>query len=380
MNRYKFLSYINRFKDAIAIAVLLFVCYCLYCLPSAYNGLVTNIPAVITSAYGVLLMYFLGRKISSKKYGLISALILASGFEYIYISSCCAADMLFSVCTASSVFAGLYTLFCSYGHRRFFWWSAYIFAGCAFILKGIGGIIIPVLTLGISCFIAGQFKNLFKPLYFVPGIIMFAATLFIKHPVSHQYNFQMFYKFLPLFLAGFMPWTFSLFAQIFVYLKKSLKDTKTYIEKFSEMQPIIQFMTVNTVFICVVFFTAFILGAKSSAYLLPAMFPASMMIGKFWFDYLFKDENERAVNISTLLLNLVLALSAAVILFVSFYVISFNTFLPVIFAIFVLLFAALNALFIFKDKKLLHFMSFVLFMIIFTAVAVRFLIPSYVHI
>ena len=96
MNRYKFLSYINRFKDAIAIAVLLFVCYCLYCLPSAYNGLITNIPAVITSAYGVLLMYFLGRKISSKKYGLISALILASVFEYIYISSCCAADMLFS--------------------------------------------------------------------------------------------------------------------------------------------------------------------------------------------------------------------------------------------------------------------------------------------
>ena len=171
-----------------------------------------------------------------------------------------------------------------------------------------------------------------------------------------------------------MPWTFSLFAQIFVYLKKSLKDTKTYIEKFSEMQPIIQFMTVNTVFICVVFFTAFILGAQSSAYLLPAMFPASMMIGKFWFDYLFKDENERVLNISTLLLNFIFIAAAAFILLFCEFVVSMNTNIYIIAAVFMILYAAINSVLIFKDKKLLHFLSLVAVVAVFSIYLMKFLI------
>ncbi len=373
MNKYQFLKHINKFKDAIAITILLTVCYILYCLPSVIKGISVNIPAVITSAYGILLTYFLGRKIASKKYGIISGLILASCLEFVFAANYSAFDMLFAVCAISSVYAGLYTLFCSYGHRRFFWWSAYIFAGCAFVLKGLSGLLIPVLGIIISYIPSGKIKNLFNPLYFIPGIILFSAVLFLKHPLDISFHIQLYPKFLIAFLLGFIPWVFYFLAQIFVYLKKHAKDTKMYFEKFLELQPIKQFMLVNTIFLFVILFLSFFFKTLLGTYLLPAMFPASMISGKFWFDYIFKDENERAVNITTLLLNFVFIAAAGVILFVCFYLINFNTHLPVIFAIFVLLFAAASGLFVFKDKKLLHFLSIISFSALLSIILIKFL-------
>ena len=374
MNKYQFLKRINKFKDAIAIMVLLFVCYILYCLPSAVNATHVNIPAVITSAYGVLLMYFLGRKIASKKYGIISALILASSIEFVLSANYSSTDMLFAVCAVSSVFSGLYTLFCSYGHRRFFWWSAYIFAACAFVLNGFAGLLIPFLGILLSYIPSGKIKNLFNPLYFIPGILLFSAVLFLKHPVDLGFHIQLNYKFLPVFLLGFIPWVFSFAAQIFLFLKKSVKDTKMYIEKFSELQPIKQFMLVNTIFLFVVLFISFIFGGKSQTFILPAMFPASMIAGKFWFDYLFKDENERVLNISTLLLNFIFIAAAAFILLFCEFVVSMNTNIYIIAAVFMLLYAAINSVLIFKDKKLLHFLSLVAVVAVFSIYLMKFLI------
>ena len=373
MNKYQFLKRINKFKDAIAITVLLSVCYFLYCLPSVIKGISVNIPAVITSAYGVLLTYFLGRKIASKKYGIISALILSSCLEFVFAANYSAFDMLFAVCAVSAVYAGLYTLFCSYGHRRFFWWSAYIFAGCAFVLKGLPGLLIPVLGILISYIPSGKIKNLLNPLYFIPGVLLFLAVLFLKQPLDTGFHIQLYSKFLIAFLLGFIPWVFSFLAQIFVYLKKRANDTRMYFEKFSELQPIKQFMLVNTVFLFVILCLSFFFKTLSGTYLLPAMFPASMLVGKFWFDYIFKDENERAVNMSTLILNFILVAAAGLILLFYEFVININSKIPVIAVIIMMLYALITSMVIFKDKKLLHFLSVISFSVLLSIILMKFL-------
>ena len=138
MNKASLLKFFKRYKDLIAIFVILFVCYFLYFFSmGAYplidvdetryvamsrdlfhaNDLLTlylngdyffekpplyfwlevlsfsifgkitevtaRIPVSLCAVFGVGITYFLGSKISSKKYGLICSLILASCFEYV---------------------------------------------------------------------------------------------------------------------------------------------------------------------------------------------------------------------------------------------------------------------------------------------------------
>lgn len=184
MNKASILKFFKRHKDLIAIFVILFVCLFLYFFsmgsyPLIYvdetryvamsrdlfhaNDLLTlylngdyffekpplyfwlevlsfsifgkiteataRIPVALCAVFGVGITYFLGSKISSKKYGLICALILASCFEYVVLARVAILDMLLSVCIAASAFSGIYTLFCSHRFKKYFWWLAYIWAG-----------------------------------------------------------------------------------------------------------------------------------------------------------------------------------------------------------------------------------------------------------
>lgn len=355
-----------------------------------------RIPVALSATFGVFMTYFLGKRIASKRYGMICALILATGCEYIILGRTAIIDMLYAVVIATTTFCGLYTLFCSENYKKYFWWLSYIFAGFAVLTKGPVSVLIPTLTILISYAVAKRekaLKEIFTPLYFIPGLVFFLVLSLPWHIIMYQQygdfflrtyfkarhaeyflstiqdrSRQPFYYFIPVFFAAFLPWIFSSAAQVVMYFKKSVKNTRSYIEKFNDLQPISQFMVVNFIFFAVAFVCLSCMCIKRPAYILPVMFPAAMMLGKFWFDYTFKDENERAVNISTLVMNFGLIISAAALLVAPMYIKSLQV--PEFFAIqifgLVVIFAfiILNGFAIFKDKKLVHFLSIPLFMIV----------------
>lgn len=369
-----------------------------------------RIPVALTATFGVFLMYFLGRKISSKKYGIISALILASCFEYVVLARVAILDMLLSVCIAASVFAGLFTLFASDNYKKYFWWLAYIFAGLAVLAKGIPGVAIPALTLFFAYLTAGRLKELFKPLYILPGLVffflitlpwhimmlhehghLFYREYIYKHHIERFVNSQElgrkepFYYFFGVFFLGFMPWIFSFIAQISVNIKKyltnleGLKKIKEYFTKFNDLQPLEQFTVVNVIFFLVVFIFFSIASTKLPTYILPCMFPAAFIAGKFWFDYIYKDENERAVNISTLVMNFAFLGTAAALMIAPQYIREADRAgiiaMQIPGLIIILTSIVVNSFAIFKDKKLTHFIAIVSFMAVLSMFASKMIFP-----
>lgn len=366
--------------------------------------LTARIPVALTATFGVFLMYFLGRKISSKKYGMISALILASCFEYIVLARVAILDMLLCVCIATSVFSGIFTLFSSDNYKKYFWWLAYIFAGLGVMAKGIPGVAIPALTLFFVYLTAGKIKELFKPLYILPGLIffllitlpwhimmlhehghLFYREYIYKHHIERFVNSaelgrkEPFYYFFGAFFVGFMPWIISFVSQIVVYLKKSLKKTKEYFTRFNDLQPLEQFMVINSIFFLVVFIFFSSASTKLPTYILPCMFPAAFITGKFWFDYIYKDENERAVNISTLILNFAFLGAAAALMIAPQFIREADraglVAMQIPGMILILTSVIVNSFAIFKDKKLLHFAALVSFMAILSMFSSKMIFP-----
>lgn len=365
---------------------------------------VARIPVALTATLGVFLVYALGRKIASKKYGFISALILASSMEYIMLSRVAILDMLLSVCIAVATFSGVYTLFSSENNKKYFWWVAYLFAGLAVMAKGIPGLAIPALTILLAYVTARKWRELYKPLYMVPGIVLFllvslpwhiAMLQMHGHLFFHEYIYkhhierfvnshelgrkEPFFYFIPVFFIGFMPWIFSFVAQIVVYCKKHFKDTLDYFKKFNDLQPLNQFIVLNVIYFAVVFLFFSSASTKLPTYILPAMFPASLILGKFWFDYLYKDENNNEVNTSTLIMNFIfiagiLGLALAP-LFMKPYEAAGMMKLQVPGIVLLGAFVSANLYAILKDKKVLHFASLVAFMALLSMFAARFIFP-----
>ena len=368
------------------------------------NEITARIPVALTAVFGVFITYFLGRKISSKKYGMISALILATSFEYIVLARVAILDMLLSVFIAASVFSGIYTLFCTDTYKKYFWWLAYICAGFGLMAKGIPGVAIPAITILVSYIIAKKWKEIFNPIYIIPGLAFFVLVSFPWHMIMihrhgqefiHEYilkhHFARFLNsnelgrkqpllyFVPVFFLGFMPWIFSFIAQIIVYIKKSFKNTKLYFAKFNDLQPLNKFILINTVFFAVTFIFYSLSSTKLPTYILPAMFPAALILGKFWFDYICKDENERAINISTLVLNFCFLITGFVLLISAGFVqlpdragiqaMQLPGFIIIVLTVLTL------CLTIFKDKKLWHFLTIVSFMSVLSIFAARMIFP-----
>ena len=86
------------------------------CLSFALFGKITEFTARFPVAlYGTLcgfLTYFMGRKIVSRTYGVVSALILATSLEFLILSKFAILDIVVSTCVWFSLCFGMLTFFC----------------------------------------------------------------------------------------------------------------------------------------------------------------------------------------------------------------------------------------------------------------------------
>ena len=124
-------------------------------------------------------------------------------------------------------------------NKKFYWWAFYLFSGLAVMAKGIPGVVIPFGTVFFASIVTGKLKEIFKPLYFIPGIVIFLLVVLPWHIVMlkkydplfyneyiikhHLHRFlntshneigrkQPFYYYLVVILWGFIPWIFSTIA------------------------------------------------------------------------------------------------------------------------------------------------------------------------
>lgn len=303
-----------------------------YKLFGSVNELASRFPVALMAFAIVFGTYFFGKKaLNSKIYGLISALILISCIWFWLFSHIAIMDMGFSVLVAATIYCAAITLFnVKEENKKYFWFLSYLFMGFSVLQKGLIGIILPVMVIVLTFIALNKWKELIKPVNIIPGLIIFllaslpwhilaykangAAFIndyFIKHHFARFLDSslglgrkQPFLFFIPVLIAGFMPWTFSLISAAIRGVKSLTKDfkaTKSFKQIFSNDtndRKLLIFATIYTVSI-LLFFS--ISSTKLPTYILP-LFPALALIaGYYWWGYIVDNKFEKGIKISTII-------------------------------------------------------------------------------
>lgn len=363
------------------------------CLSFAFWGRVTEFTARFPVALDGMLccftVYFLGKRIISRGYGVVSSLIFATSLEFLILAKFAILDIVVATCIGFSLCFGIFTNFCQEKHKKYCWWLFYIFSGLAVMAKGIPGFVIPFGSMFFISLYSKNFKEIFKPLYFIPGIILFLLItlpwhiimlkmhdpmFFDEYIVKHHIERfiggnelgreQPFYFYILTLLWGFFPWIFSVLA---VFIRKIVKKDFVF-KNVTNTQRFLVYNGIITLFV-LVFFSAS--DTKLVTYILPIYGSLACLGGYIWTRYIEKGEYSKIINITVYILGGIFILASIIALFTPLYLpAQLNSDIasakPLCIS---LLFIAGLASIIFakKEKYIGVFFTYVLFMLILSA-------------
>ena len=361
------------------------------------NEFTARFPVALYGASCCYLIYFMGRKIVSRLFGVISALILATSLEFIILAKFAILDIVVSTCIGFSICFGMIVYFCRESHKKYYWWLFYIFSGLAVMAKGIPGFIVPFGSMFFIAIISKKFKELFKPVYFISGIVLFLLITLPWHIIMFKmYNpffwdeyiikhhlarfmgskiinrTQPFYFYFLTILWGFFPWIVSCLCVWWKNLLKIIEVKKFSInfESLGKPQRYMLYNAIITLFILLFFSSS---ETKLITYILPIYLSLSNLGGYVWINYIQKNEHARLINGTVFFVGGLFILTSILGLFTPFYLpAQLNSDIASV-RIFCILssFAVGLATILFAKKRLYLgvFASYVIFMAIFSAYA-----------
>ncbi len=244
----------------------------------------------LTGLLGVLLTYFIGARLYGTATGLYSAAVLASSILYAALAHVLTLDMglaFFLTMALAGLLLALDPRADARTNRR---WMHVAAAGCALAVlsKGLIGIVLPGAVITLYVLIKRDFA-LLRKLHLISCTALFLAItapwfiavslanpefawFFFVHEHFQRYTstihqrYQPWYFFIPILLAGILPWLFTLIDAVRQAFKHMDKDTGRFDPLF--------FLLLWTGFIFA-FFSAS--GSKLPSYILP-IFPALALI------------------------------------------------------------------------------------------------------
>lgn len=312
------------------------------CLSFALFGKITEFtarfPVALYGTLSTLLVYFTGKKIISRRYGFISALILATTLEFVMLAKFAILDIVVTTCIGFSVMFGFLTQFVSDKNKKYMWWLFYIFSGLAVMAKGIPGFVVPFAVMFFVTLYNKTFKQIFKPQYILPGFALFFLIVLpwhivmlkmhdplffneyiMKHHINRFFSSseidreQPFYFYFVTVLWGLIPWVFS---GIAVGITK-LKAFKNF--SVSELNNSQKFLMFNIIafIVTMLFFSSS--STKLITYILPVYFFTAFILGFIWEDYIFNEKYKKPVNLTVYILGGICILAAIVACFMQYY-------------------------------------------------------------
>jgi len=303
------------------------------------NEFTARIPMAMYASLSCFLLYFTGKKVVSRRFGVISALILGTSIEFLVLSKIAILDMLLATCVAFSLYSGFMTFFVKEENKKYFWWLMYAFSGLAVLAKGIPGVAIPFGTMFFAGLVSKKIKEFFKPQYFLVGTILFLAIalpwhlimfkmhdpLFfneyiIKHHLSRFVDSkdlgrqQPWYYFILMLTWGLIPWIASFTAMISESIEKiNLNLFKEFsFEKLSNTQKFVTLNVIAFLFILLFFSSS---STKLLTYILPIYAPIATILAWYWSEYIFENKHKSQIVTSVYTLNSIFILVAIVAAF-----------------------------------------------------------------
>lgn len=322
----------------------------------SFSAFAVRFPIALLAAFLVFFTYYMGKRIISRKFGVITALILLSSIFFLILSHIAIIDMVLTVFMTSAIYCALLTHFCSPKQKKFYWWYFYTFIGLGFLAKGILALAIPVTIVFIYNFVTKTAKDMFKPVNILPGLLIFLILVTPWHYTMYKeygytfireyfliHHFARFMNsatigrerpllyFVPVFLLGFMPWTFVFIASVSNGFKKvvdKLKNTEGKITgKITALFEVNtneqKLMLFSTIYFIVVFLVFSLSSTKLPTYILPAFPAAAFLTGYYWWVSDEKGEHQKAIYNSTLIFS-ALFIFAALTATVGFYFLPYD--------------------------------------------------------
>lgn len=310
---------------------------------NAINEFTARFPVAMCGFLSAFLAYFVGKKVVSRNYGIISALILATGLEFVILSKFAILDIVVSACILYSVYSGIMTYFCTEKNKKYFWWIFYLFSGFAVMAKGIPGFVVPFGTMFFIAVLTKRFKELFKPINLIPGCLLFLLTVLPWHIIMFKIHDPLFFQeyivkhhwqrfinskdlgreepwyfFILVFLWGFIPWIYSFIAAGIAklhYLKLNVIKSFSY-EKLDDEH---KFLFMNGILFLFILFFFSASSTKLITYFLPIYMPAAFLLAHVWKEYIERDAYKKPLNISVYIWGGICVLVAFVAIFTNYF-------------------------------------------------------------
>lgn len=301
------------------------------------NEFTVRFPVAMLGLLCSFLVYFTGKKIVSRKFGIVSALILATSVEFFILSKFAILDIVLTFYTTFSIFFGFMTLFCEEKNKKWFWWLFYIFSGLAVLAKGIPGFVLPFGTMFFVYITAKKFKELFKPLFFIPGTLLFFAIVLPWHILMLDKHDPLFFNeyimkhhiarfttsadlgrkqpvwfFAVTILWGFFPWILPLIATCKNWFLEILQTFKNGFD-FNKMDNLQKFITINA--IAAIFTLTFfsISSSKLVTYILPIYPFLACLTAKIIIDYCQEEKINKFISMINFVLGVIFIIAGCAI-------------------------------------------------------------------
>ena len=301
------------------------------------NEFTARFPVALYGTLSCFLTYFMGRKLVSRKYGVVAALIQATSMEFLILAKFAILDIVVSTCVWFSLCFGMYTNFCQEKNKKYFWWLFYAFSGLAVMAKGIPGFVVPFGSMFFISIFSKKFKEIFRPQYFIVGMIIFLsitlpwhiAMLEMHDPLffneyimkHHIERFiggnvlgreQPFYFYLLTMLWGFFPWIIS----TLVVLIRKIQKRDFKFKNLTIPQQFIVYNGIIALFILLFFSSS---DTKLITYILPIYGSLGCLGGYIWTNYIDKGEYSRFINKTVYFLGGIFIFASIVAIFTPFY-------------------------------------------------------------
>ncbi|MDZ4202800.1 MAG: glycosyltransferase family 39 protein [Gallionella sp.] len=243
----------------------------------------------LTGFAGILLVWFTGVRLFGREAGGYAALLLSSSLLYVLMAHINTLDMGLTFFITLGIF-GLLLAQSQADEKKRRNWMLVAWAGMALAVlsKGLMGIILPGTAVFIYCMVQRDFTVL-KRMHWLPGLAVFFAItapwfylvmkanpeFFERFFIYEHYTrfttkdlgrYQPWYFFIPILLAGALPWTVLMFDSMW----RTVRNSSLPVQMFNSQR----FLLIWAVFIYVFFSIS---GSKLPSYLLP-MFPVLVLL------------------------------------------------------------------------------------------------------
>ncbi len=191
------------------------------------NEFSSRLPAALSAWGCILLVYYMGAFLHGNRTGFYAAAVLTTSLYHVALGRINILDMPLALFVSFAIWAGFRHVSGGIGTRKWVY-LLYLFSALAFLTKGLIGIVFPFAIIIIWLFFSGQARKV--RLLFSPGgiLILLAISLpwlilvqaankeffrfffiqehLLRYTTTIHHRNEPFYYYLPVLVAGIMPW------------------------------------------------------------------------------------------------------------------------------------------------------------------------------